>query len=170
MTHLLLIFDEPEAMIAVARRLRASGVVGLDAHVPYHIPALDEALDLPGSPVRLVMLLAAVVIGAGIWALQWWTAVHFYPFNSGGRPQNSWQIFTFAIFEFGILAAALAGFIAMFISCRLPRLHHPFFAPVETEGASDDLFYLCLAEDDSTPERSALAAFPGVREIIEVPP
>lgn len=168
MSRLLLAFDAPEPLIAAARQMRHAGVRGLDAHVPYHIPDLDDALELPEPRVRLVMLLAAVAVGGAIWGLQWWTSVLWYPINSGGRPLNSWQVFTFAVFETGILAAAISGLIAMFISCGLPRLNHPFFGNALTERASDDRFYLSLPDGRGTPDRRALSMIEGMREIIEV--
>lgn len=169
MTRLLLVFEAPGPLIAAARQLRVDGVADMDAHVPYHIPELDNALDLPAPSVRRVMLIAAVGVGAAVWLLQWWTAVHWYPFNSGGRPPNSWPAFAFATFEMGILAAAIAGLVALFMACGLPRLNHPFFASALTEAASDDRFYLSLpAEGPHTPDRLALSRLEGMREIVEV--
>lgn len=170
MTRLLLVFDAPSPLIAAARQLRDNGARDLDAHVPYHIPDLDEVLDLPDPPVRRVMLLAALAVGGAFWGLQWWTSTQWYPLNSGGRPLNSWQVFAFAAFETGILAAASAGMIAMFVACGLPRLNHPFFASARTEGASNDRFYLSLAEGPGIPDRIALSRIEGLREIIEVGP
>ncbi len=168
MTDLLLVFDEAEPMIAAAKRLRADGLGGLDAHVPYHMPELDEILGLAEPKVRPAMLLAAIGVGAATWTLQWWTSVIWYPLNSGGRPDNSWQVFTFAVFEMGVLAAAFTGLAALFLTCGLPRLHHPFFATTRTERASDDRFYLCLPQKEGTPDRIALSRIDGLAEIIEV--
>lgn len=168
MTRLLLAFDAPGPLIDAARQLRADGVAGMDAHVPYHIPELDEVLNLPEPSVRRVMLIAAVIVGGAFWLLQWWTSVHWYPINSGGRPLNSWPAFTFATFEMGILAAAFAGLVAMFMACGLPRLNHPFFASALTEAASDDRFYLSLPDGPQTPDRLALSRFEGMQEIVEV--
>lgn len=166
--RLLLAFDGPDQLIAAARTLRGQGVAGMDAHVPFHIPELDEALDLPPSPVRPVMLAAALAGAGATFGLQWWTAVRAYPLDSGGRPLNSWQVFAIPAFEIAVLAAALAGLIAMFVACGLPRLHHPFFASARTEAASDDRFYLSLPDAAGTPDRLALSAIPGLREIIKV--
>ena len=168
MTRLLLVFDDPAALIAAARRIRDKGVADMDAHVPFHMPELDEVLDLPEPPLRAIMLGAGVAVAALTWGVQWWTSVVWYPLNSGGRPDNSWQVFTFAVFEMGILAAAIAGLVAMFACCGLPRLHHPFFATALTERASDDLFCLSLPDNDAVPDRLALSRLSGLREIVEV--
>ncbi|MRX49922.1 DUF3341 domain-containing protein [Paracoccus sp. S-4012] len=168
--RLLLAFDAPDDLIAAAWDLRRRGQGDMDAHVPFRIPELDEALDLPPAPVRPVMLAAALAGGAATFALQWWTSVRLYPFDSGGRPLNAWQVFTFAVFEIAVLSAAAAGLIAMFVACGLPRLHHPFFATARTERAGDDRFYLSLPDAPGTPDRLQLSAIPGLREIIEVAP
>lgn len=168
MSRLLLVFEAPGPLIAAARQLRAEGVTQMDAHVPYHVPELDDALDLPDAPVRLTMFIAAVLAGGAFWLLQWWLSVLWYPINSGGRPLNSWPAFTLAAFEAGILAAAVAGLVAMFRACGLPRLHHPFFASALTEAASDDRFYLSLPDGPHTPDRLALSGMDGVRRILEV--
>lgn len=168
MTRLLLRFDEPAPLIAAARHLRGQGIEGLDAHVPYHIEELDDALGLSSSPVRAIMLIAAVGVGGALWWLQWWTSVEWYPVNSGGRPFNAWPVFLFAVFETGVLAAAFAGLVALFATCGLPRLHHPFFASALTEAASDDGFFLSLPAGPGTPDRLTLSRIGGVREIIEV--
>jgi len=168
--RLLLAFDAPDDLIAAARAMRARGVRNMDAHVPYRIAELDEALDLPPSPVRPLMLAAGIAGAAAVFVLQWWTATRGYPIDSGGRPLNSWQVFTIACFEIGVLAAAFAGLVAMFMACGLPRLHHPFFATARTQAASDDRFYLSLPRGPATPDRLQLSATPGLREIIEVTP
>jgi hypothetical protein len=170
MTRLLLVFDAPGPLIAAARALGAAGVRGMDAHVPFHIPELDTVLDLPRPPVRRAMLLAAVAAAGATWALQWWTAVRWYPLDSGGRPGNAWQVYGFAAFEMGVLAAAAAGLVALFACSGLPRLNHPFFATSRTERASDDRFYLSLGVTPATPDRLALSRLEGVREILEVGP
>lgn len=168
MTRLLLAFDDPDALTAAARHLRGLGIRDLDAHVPYRLDGLDAALDLPEPRVRPVMLVAAVLAAAAFWALQWWTATQAYPINSGGRPLNSWQVFVFAVFEMGVLAAAGAGLAAMLWACRLPTLHQPFFTDTRTETASDDGFFLSVPRGPATPDRLALSELTGLRAIIEV--
>lgn len=168
--RLLLAFEDADHLIAAAHDLRRQGLTGMDAHVPFHIEELDQALDLPPSPVRRVMLIAAILGGGAMFALQWWTSVLYLPINSGGRPFNSWPVFMFAVFEIGVLSAAFAGIVTLFYKCGLPRLNDPFFADARTEAASNDGFYLSLPEGAATPDRLQLGAMPGVREIIRVAP
>ena len=72
--------------------------------------------------MRAIMLAAGFVGRRLAYGLEWWSAVVAYPFNSGGRPLHSWPVFMLFPFEFGVLAAALAGLVAFFWCTGLPRL------------------------------------------------
>ena len=51
----------------------------------------------PHADWRFVVLVASIVLIAGLiggaigFFMQWWTMSVDYPFNSGGRPFNSWH-------------------------------------------------------------------------------
>ena len=130
--RLLLSFDSADALVAAARAMTQEGVPYMDAHTPWRVAELDEALDLPEPNLRPVMLGAGLAGAVAIFGLQAWSAIWFYPINSGGRPLFSWPAFGFPTFETGILAAAFAGFAAMLWKCRLPKLNDPFFATDKT--------------------------------------
>lgn len=164
MTRHLVAFDTEEALVAAAQGLR--GVEGLDAHTPFHVESLAEVLSLPPSPVRPVMLAAGSAAGLAILALQVWNSVWGYPMNHGGRPLNAWPTFGFTVFETTVLASALAGFVTMVLRMGLPQLHHPFFASVATEAASDDRFYLSVP--GGAVDLATLSALPGAVAVIEV--
>ena len=83
------------------------------------------------------------------------------PYNSGGRPFNSWPAFLLVPFAVGILGATIAGFIAFLAETGLPRLHHPLFALERFERASQDGFLLALARPDD--ERQAREAIEWLR-------
>ena len=52
--------------------------------------------------------------------------------------------------------AALSGFVAFLISCRLPQLNHPIFNIPEFKQATMDQFFLCVSAGDIKfhPERT----------------
>lgn len=145
-TLLLAEFDEPGALKEAARRVSNSRHRVVDAFTPFPVEGLDEVLDTSAPRLPTVMLVAGLVAAALFYALQWWSAVHAYPLNVGGRPLHSWPVFLLVPFEVGMLAAALGGVIALCRACGLPRLHHPVFAVSGFERASQDRFFL-LAED-----------------------
>jgi hypothetical protein len=146
MSLLLAEFRDPETLLDAARRARDAGWQRLDAHVPFDIEGLTEALGLPPTRLRLVMLAGGVLAGAFTYALQWYSAVYDYPFNSGGRPLHSWPVFLIPTFEAVVLGAILAGVVGFLVSTGLPRLNHPAFAAPGFDRASQDRFFLAVAD------------------------
>ena len=139
-------FDDPGALLEAARRVRAAGLSGLDAHTPFAVEGLPQALGLGGSRVRVVMLVVGLGMAALAYALQWYSAVLDYPLDLGGRPLHSWPAFLVAPFEVGVLAAGISGFAAMLWGSGLPRPHQPVFAVPGFERASQDRFFLSVAD------------------------
>ena len=132
-------------MTTAARKARDAGFKLLDALTPCPVDGIDETLGLlEPSPIRWPMLLAALGVAASAYGLEYWSAVYAYPIDSGGRPLHSWPVFLLVPFEVGILAAAVAGFIALLMFCGLPRLNHPVFDWDPIERASDDRYFLLI--------------------------
>ena len=156
-TPLLAEFETPDALLDGYRRARAEGHRALDAFTPFPLEDLSEAFGPPPRLIRPVMALAGFGAAGAMYLLQWWSAVHAYPLNSGGRPLHSWPVFLLVPFEFGILAAAIAGFVSFLAACGLPRLHHALFTMPQFERASQDRFLLLVApKDDPAPLRHLL--------------
>ena len=116
----------------------------VDAFTPFPVDGLHEFLNVRAHPIRLVMFIAGMTAAALVYALEYYSAVISYPYNSGGRPLDAWPAFMLVPFAIGILAAAIAGFIAFLMACRLPRLHHSLFVVDRFERASQDRFFLAV--------------------------
>lgn len=159
---------DADALVASARHARALGFRSADAHAPHRIEALDEALGLPPSPVRPAMLIAAAASAGGIFVLQWYNATQGHPINSVGRPLDSWPAFLFTVFEMGVLGAAVAGFVAMFWACGLPRPHHRLFDARGVEAITDDGFFLTLDARDRFRRAEAVDALGGRSEVVSL--
>lgn len=142
MSRLFAEFTSGEAIAAGARRAKDEGFAPLDALTPYPVPEIDALIPPSRMVIRVPMALAGFGTAAFAFGLQWWTAVYAYPFNTGGRPLFSWPVFLLVPFEVGVLAAAIAGMIAFFLHCGLPRLHHPVFDVGGIARASQDRFFL----------------------------
>jgi len=151
-------FGNPGALSAAARRVREQGFRPVDALTPCPVEGLDEPLALPPSPIRWPMLIAALGVAAFAYALESWSAILAYPIESGGRPLHSWPVYLLVPFEVGVLAAGLAGFIALLFLCGLPRLHHPLFDWDAVERATDDRYFLLMAAPDNEDESGRLRA------------
>ena len=154
-------FAAPAALEDATRRVRDAGFRPLDALTPWPVEGIEEPLRLEQSPIRWPMLIAAVGVAAFAYALEAWSAILAYPIESGGRPLHSWPVFLLVPFEVGVLAAGLAGFIALLVLCGLPRLNHPLFDWEAIERATDDRYFLLVAaphrEDEERRLRSVLS-------------
>lgn len=151
-------FGAAEALCEAARRVREARFDPVDALTPSPVEALDEALGLRPSSIRLPMLLGGLGVAALLFAVEAWSASAAYPINSGARPLFSWQVFLLAPLEVGALAAAVAGFIALLTLCGLPRLNHPVFDWDGSERATVDRYMLAIAAPDGDSEAERLRA------------
>jgi len=149
-------FADSDTLGDAARKVGEQGFRPLDALTPCPVEGLDEPLGLEQSPVRWPMLIAAVGVAAFAYGLESWSAVFAYPIDSGGRPLNSWPVFLLAPFEVAVLAAGLAGFIALLVLCGLPRLNHPLFEWDAVERATDDRYFLLVASPEHEEESDRL--------------
>jgi hypothetical protein len=118
--------DEP-ALCAAARRLRELGHDAVDAHSPYPIHGVDEALRLRRSPVPLIGLVGGVSGAIGGYLMQWWMNAVDFPINVANRPLHSPPANIPITFETGVLSAAIAIVIGMIALSGLPRPYHPLF-------------------------------------------
>lgn len=141
-------FTEPDTLRRAFHKVRECGHNALDVFTPYPLEDLAEHFEARGN-VRLTMLIAGVGVAAFAFWLQWYSATIDYPFNSGGRPLNSWPVFLLVPFEVGVFAAGLGGMIAFFVGCGLPALYHPLFDVPGFERASQDRFFLLVEAETS---------------------
>ncbi|GMR23215.1 MAG: hypothetical protein BMS9Abin37_1625 [Acidobacteriota bacterium] len=140
--------DSAEELLLAANRLRVVGYQHWDAHSPYPVHGLDEAMGLPRSRVPLYVLALGLMGAVAGFALQWWTSASAYPLIVSGKPLFSWPAFIPIAFECGMLGGALGAVIGFLRESRLPRHHHPLFAVERFERASNDKFYISVSARD----------------------
>ena len=148
-------FEGPDTLLRAVRLVRRERYRHLQAYSPFTIDELPDALGLPPTRLRVGMFVAGVsgaVIGL---VMQYVSAVHAYPINSGGRPLASWPAFIPVAFELAVLFAAIFGFGALLTGAGLFELHHPAFDQRQLEAASDDGFFLVVSADDPEFETEA---------------
>jgi hypothetical protein len=137
-------FETPEALISAAKKLKAEGHPAMDAFTPFPVEEAMAALDLPRTSLKRNMAIAGFGMAAFTYALEFYSAVFAYPYDSGSRPLNSWPVFLLVPFEVGILAGAIVGFITFLYECGLPSLYHPIFDVRDIERANEDRFFLAV--------------------------
>jgi Protein of unknown function (DUF3341) len=151
-------FPTAAAMTIAAEAAAARGQSPIDALTPFPVPEIWHHLThRPKRPLGWVMVAAGATAAVLAYFMQWYSASIDYPYISGDRPFNSWQVFVLVMFEACILASVIAGFVAFARDCRLPSLNHPLFEIAAIERATQDRFFLVFETGDG--ERNALVAF-----------
>jgi hypothetical protein len=156
---LLAEFPSAEALTAACQSARAAGYSRLEAYSPYPLPEAVRALGCRRNGVPFLVLLGGLLGAAAGFYMLYWVNVDGYRLDIGGKPPNSWPMFIPITFELGILTAAFAGFLGVFVLCRLPRYHHPLFGTPLFARATSDGFYLFVEADDPRFDPEGTRAF-----------
>lgn len=143
-------FKTPGDLLRAADEVRKAGYRHWDAHTPFPIHGLDQAMGIKDTA------LGWIVFGGGCFGcsvgilMQWWMNAIDYPFIISGKPFWSLPANIPIIFELTILFSALSAFFGMLILNRLPQHHHwTFFAPRFERVTSDRYFISIEASDPS---------------------
>lgn len=156
---LLAEFRSAAAIRAAVQAADKAGYTRLEAFSPFPMP--DIAKRLGHRPLVMpVIALTTGLMGAAIqYYAQYWMNVVDYPINVGGRPLHAWPAFIPATLIVGIMWAAAAVLVGMLVLNRLPRLHHPLFDAKGFERASQDRFFLYIADSDPKFDPAATKRF-----------
>jgi hypothetical protein len=141
-------FDDPNALVAGARRAHQAGYRCMDAYSPLPIEELHEAMGGHDTKLPLIVLIGGLAGCIAGYSLQWWAATVAYPLNIGGRPLHSWPAFIPVTFECTILVAALSAVLGMLALNGLPQPYHPVFNVPRFALASRNRFFLCIEAAD----------------------
>lgn len=161
-------FENPEDVLAAARRAHEDGYRKMDAYTPFPIEELSEAVGFHAT------WLPWIVFGGGLtgaltgFFLQYYVAAIEYPLNIGGRPLNSWPSFIPVTFEMTILFAAFSAVVGMIALNGLPRPYHPVFNVPGFARASRNRFFLCIEAVDPKYDHDTTTAFLRSLKAVEV--
>lgn len=141
-------FDEVDEIMEAAHAARKAGYRKIDAHTPFPVEGLDQALGMENTRLGWIVLAMGIVgllLGFG---MQWYANTIFYPLNIGGKPLNSWPNFVVITFEITVLISAFTAGLFMIGRNGLPRLYHPIFNTPNFESATRDKFFLSIEARD----------------------
>ena len=164
-------FESPTTLLVAAQHVREAGYRRIDAHVPFAIEGLPEALGFGRTGIPFLVLCGALVGAAGGYFMQWYGMAIWYPLNVGGRPLNSWPLFIPITFELAVLVGGLTAVVGMLLLNGLPMPYHPLFNVPRFARATQDRFFLAVEATDPRFDRRGTADLLrglGAREVSEV--
>lgn len=148
-------FSGPEALVAAAARVREAGYQRFDAHSPFPVHGIDQAMGIRPTILPYLVLGAGIAGGVAAIGLQWWTNAFDYPHNISGKPVFSLPANIPVAFEVIVLFSALTAFLGVLVLNLLPQFwHYAFGAPRFARVTSDGFF---LTIDAGDPKFDALA-------------
>ncbi|MFO7156285.1 MAG: DUF3341 domain-containing protein [Pseudomonadota bacterium] len=145
---LLAEYEDPEILVRAIRALRREGIVAMDAHMPYPVREVLEALELPPSRVPIYCFLGGLAGASYAYLLQWWTNGFDYALNVGGRPLGAAPAFIPPTFEGTVLLAAFGALLSFLGFSRLPRLWAPVDEVPQFSRVTSDRFFLAVDATD----------------------
>jgi len=158
---LLAEFETTDALLEAAEAVRDAGFARWDAHTPFVVHGLDEAMGIRSSILPYIVAIGGFtgcLVGIG---LQWWTNAVDYPFLISGKPLFSLPANIPIAFEMTILFAAITALVGMLALNGLPRHHHPLFSSENFRRVTDDRFFISIDASDPLFDREK------TRELLE---
>ena len=144
----LVAFDNVDLLLAGAEAVRDAGYSKWDAHSPFVVHGLDDAMGIRPTKLPFVVFIAgATGCAAGI-LLQWFTNAFDYPFLISGKPLFSLPANIPVAFELTILFAAIGALLGMLVFNGLPQLYHPLHTSRNFKRATNDLFFISIEAGD----------------------
>lgn len=142
-------FDDPNALLHAAEKVRDAGYKKWDVHTPYPMHGMDAAMGLGDSPLGWIVLVMGLTGLASAAALMIWANGIEYPIIIGGKPPISIPSMVPICFELTILFSALGTVLGMFGLNQLPRHNHPIFESERFKGFSTDKFFISVEAADT---------------------
>lgn len=152
-------FDNPNGLVAAARRTYEAGYRRINGYSPYPIEELWEAIGFHHTSLPLIVLIGGIVGGLAGFLMQYYLSVFDYPLNVGGKPFNSWPAFIPITFEMTILCAAFAAVFGMLALNKLPQPYHPVFNAPNFKLATRDHFFLVIEAHDPKYDHDEVVEF-----------
>lgn len=145
---LLAEFDTPAACMHAAEKLRDAGYTAFDAHTPFPVHGMDDALGLKDSKLGAIVFPIGLTGTTLAFLMMWWMNGVDYPLVVGGKPPYSLPSMVPIMFELTVLISAFGTVFGMLGLNKLPRHHHPIFNSERFAGFSNDKFFVSVESSD----------------------
>ena len=129
MPSLVAVYDLPDEVASVVKRLRGRGYEDLETYAPAPFPEVDDAVIDKPSRVRLFTLIGGLTGVVTGYALTIWMA-NDWQIMLGGKPYTSIPPYTIIAFELTILFGGLLTALGLLIFGKLyPRKLDAAYSP-----------------------------------------
>lgn len=153
-------YDNVDAVIDAARRVRDAGYKRFDVHSPFPVHGIDEAIGVRPTLLPWVVLICGLTGTLTALVLTHYTmgitpdmemmpeSFKGYQYFVAGKPFFATPAYIPPIFELTILFASFGATFGMFIMNRLPLLAHPLFRSARFRRVTTDRFFLAIEARD----------------------
>jgi len=145
---ILVEFDDAHDLVNACTRVRDAGFAKWDAHTPFPIHGMDEAMGIRGTRLPFLVLAGGLTGLTAALVMIWWMNAVDYPFIINGKPLFGWPAAMPVTFELTVLLSAFATFFGMWGLNGMPRLHHPLFSNARFARATADRFFIVIEKSD----------------------
>lgn len=146
---LLVEFADVDAFVGGVEKVRDAGYQRWDAHSPFPVHGMDDAMGIRGTQLPWLVL-GGGVTGLGLALLmQWWMNAHDYPYLISGKPYFSLPANIPVTFELTVLLSAICTVFGMLIFNGLPQWSHPLLRTPRFARATADRFYIVIEARDA---------------------
>lgn len=141
-------FDSAKSLLQAAEKLSDQGYTHFDAHSPFPIHGMDDAMKLGQSKLPLIVFACALTGTITGLALQTWVHNFEYPLVIGGKPFFALPAYIPVVFELTVLLGAFGAVFGMLALNKLPMPNHPTFSHSRFYKVTDDAFFVSIEAAD----------------------
>lgn len=145
---LIVEFEDVPNLVAAAKQVRDQGFQNWDAHTPFPVHGLDDAMGIRGTRLPWIVLAGGATGLALATLMQWWMNAVNYPFYISGKPLFGIPANIPIMFELTVLFSAFSVFFGMWGLNGMPHLYHPLFTSHRFRRATQDRFFIVVEARD----------------------
>ena len=141
-------FDDADALVHAAEKVRDEGFEKWDVHTPYPVHGMDSAMGLSDSRLGWIVLLCGLTgVSLAVLMMQWMNG-YDYPLVIGGKPPDAIPSMVPIMFELTVLLSSFGAVFGMLGLNELPKHFHPVFYSDRFESFSNDKFFISVEAID----------------------
>lgn len=153
---LLVEFKDQHKLLRACEAVRDAGLTKTDAHVPFPIHGIEDALGIGKTILPWIVLAMGITGGLTGLGMQYFmnateqpgALFSGYPYLISGKPTFSLPANIPVTFELTILLAAFGAFFGMLALNKLPTFSNPLFRHPSFARATNDRFFLAIDASD----------------------